>query len=393
MKKRICMIVYSDYFWDARPRREAETLSALPGYRVTVLALKTTVRPRTYDLDGVNVVEMDETQYCGKSKFRYMLSYIKFMTLSFSTCTKLFISRKVDIVHVHNMPNFLLLAGIVPRLFGNKLILDVHDTVPETFMVKFNTSRQMLFKSLCLEESLSCALAHEIICVNHVQRDVLVKRGIPLEKMHICMNVPDHKRFNSKNTKKTGKRDHSGFRMVYHGTIVKRLGIDLAIEAVARLINKIPDLEFHIWGKSGDDLDEFVALSEELGVKDKIYFLSKGVPLENLPSKLSGMDLGVVGNRKNIATELMLPVKMLEYIALGIPVVVPRLKGIEYYFSDEMVSYYEPENVDSMAGAVLRLYKDRSMRKKQAEKAKAFLDQYGWKKHQMGLIGLYESLY
>jgi glycosyltransferase involved in cell wall biosynthesis len=392
MKKNVCMIVYTDYCADTRVRREAETLAAMSQHNVIVLALKESALPHTYDIDGVKVIEVTESKYCGKNKFRYVCSYIKFTALSFFVCTKLFVLRQVDIVHVHNMPDFLVFAGLVPRLLGKKLILDVHDSVPETYMVKFNASRPLLFKFLCLEESLSCALAHEIICVNHVQRDVLVKRGIPLEKMHICMNVPDHKRFNSKNTKKTGNRDHSGFRMVYHGTIVKRLGIDLAIEAVARLINEIPDLEFHIWGKSGDDLDEFVALSEELGVQDRVYFLSKGVPLENLPSRLSGMDLGVVGNRKNIATELMLPVKMLEYIALDIPVVVPRLKGIEYYFSDEMVSYYEPENVDSMAGAVLRLYKDRSMRKKQAEKAKAFLDQYGWEKHRMGLINLYKEL-
>ena len=386
------MIVYTDYSADTRVRREAETLAAMSQHNVIVLALKESALPRTYDIDGVKVIELTEPKYCGKNKLRYVCSYIKFTALSFFVCTKLFVLRQVDIVHVHNMPDFLVFAGLVPRLFGKKLILDVHDTVPETFMVKFNTSRPMLFKSLCFEESISCALAHKIICVNHVQRDVLVKRGISLEKMHICMNVPDHKRFNSKNTKKTGNRDHSGFRMVYHGTIVKRLGIDLAIEAVARLINEIPALEFHIWGKSGDDLDEFVALSEELGIKDRIYFLSKSVSLENLPSKLLGMDLGVVGNRKNIATELMLPVKMLEYISLGIPVVVPRLKGIEYYFSDEMVCYYEPENVDSMASAILKLYKDKSMRKKQAEKAKAFLDQYGWEKHRMGLIGLYESL-
>lgn len=392
MKKNVCMIVYTDYCADTRVRREAETLAAMSQHNVIVLALKESALPHTYDIDGVKVIEVTESKYCGKNKFRYVCSYIKFTALSFFVCTKLFVSRQVDIVHVHNMPDFLVLAGLVPRLLGKKLILDVHDSVPETYMVKFNASRPLLFKSLCLEESLSCALAHKIICVNHVQRDVLVKRGIPLEKMHICMNVPDHKRFNSKNTKKTGNRNHSGFRMVYHGTIVKRLGIDLAIEAVARLINEIPDLEFHIWGKSGDDLDEFVALSEELGVQDRVYFLSKGVPLENLPSRLSGMDLGVVGNRKNIATELMLPVKMLEYIALDIPVVVPRLKGIEYYFSDAMVSYYEPENVDSMAGAVVRLYKDRSMRKKQAEKAKAFLDQYGWEKHRMGLINLYKEL-
>lgn len=392
MKKKICMIVYTDYLADARVRREAETLAGLPEYSVIVIALKKGSLPHSYCIDGVRVLEMNEAKYCGKNKFKYILSYIKFMTLGFFACTKLFIAEQVDIIHVHNMPDFLVFAGLVPRLFGKKLILDVHDSIPETYLVKFNTNSTTLFKMLCLEEFVCCALAHKIICVNHVQRDVLAKRGIPLEKMCISMNVPDHKRFNSRNMRKTESRGSAGFSMVYHGTIVKRLGIDLAIEAVARLLHEIPDFEFHIWGKSGDDLDEFIWLSKELGVEDRVHFLIGGVPFEKLPSRLAHMDIGIVGNRKNIATELMLPVKMLEYIALGIPVVVPRLKGIEYYFSDDMVCYFEPENVDSMASAILKLYKDKSLRKMQAEKAKTFLDQYGWEKHQMAFINLYKEL-
>ncbi len=71
------------------------------------------------------------------------------------------------------------------------------------------------------------------------------------------------------------------------------------------------------------------------------------------------MDIGVVGNRRSAAGDLMLPVKLLEYVSLGIPAVVPRLKAIEHYFSDEMVAFYEPDNVDSLADAILRLHARR----------------------------------
>jgi glycosyltransferase involved in cell wall biosynthesis len=104
------------------------------------------------------------------------------------------------------------------------------------------------------------------------------------------------------------------------------------------------------------------------------------------------MDLGVVANRKNIATELMLPVKMMEYIALGIPVAASRLRAIEYYFDDEMVGYFEPESVDSLAERILALYRDPSRRRNQAEKARAFLERYGWEKHQFELLNLYRDL-
>ncbi|WP_390492043.1 hypothetical protein, partial [Staphylococcus pseudintermedius] len=68
------------------------------------------------------------------------------------------------------------------------------------------------------------------------------------------------------------------------------------------------------------------------------------------------MDVGIIPNRKDSATDLMLPVKMLEYVAMGISVVAPRLKAIEHYFSDDMVSYFQPEDSNSMANAILGLY-------------------------------------
>ena len=104
------------------------------------------------------------------------------------------------------------------------------------------------------------------------------------------------------------------------------------------------------------------------------------------------MDLGVIGNRKGNATELMFPVKMLEYVALEIPIVASRLRCIEHYFSEDMITYFEPENVNSLADAILKLYLDESKRKKQAKAAKKYLEKYGWEKHKMDLINLYRNL-
>ena len=148
--KNICMIVYTEYLSDTRVRREAETLAALPEFNVTVLSLNTGVNSSSYDVDGVKVVEMKEKKYCGKSQVQYLLSYFKFMLMSFLCCVRFFISKKIDVIHVHNMPNFLVFAGIVPRLFGKRLVLDVHDSVPETYMAKFNAYNPLLFWAVFL---------------------------------------------------------------------------------------------------------------------------------------------------------------------------------------------------------------------------------------------------
>jgi len=385
------MIVYTDYPTDTRVRREAETLALLPEYNVSVLSLKEGEAPLTYDLDGVHVIELNEKKYCGKSQTRYVLSYVKFLMLSFIRCAKFFFQRKIDIVHVHNMPNFLVFSAFIPRVFGKKIILDIHDSVPETYATKFSGLGRLLFRLLCIEELLSCAFANRIICVNHVQSDVLIQRGIPEEKITISMNVLDHRKFKSVSANHGRKRSLSGFRAVYHGTIAMRLGIDLILRAIAHLKNKIPDLEFHVWGRGGDDLDEILIILNQLGIQDKVHF-NDAIPMDALIPKLLDMSIGIIGNRRSVATELMLPVKLLEYVALGIPVVAPRLKAIQYYFTEEMVTYYEPEDVDSMAEAILKLYENPSLRKAQAEKAKTFLDKYGWEKHKMDLINLYKQL-
>jgi glycosyltransferase involved in cell wall biosynthesis len=223
--------------------------------------------------------------------------------------------------------------------------------------------------------------------VNDIQREVLVKRGIPSSQITVLMNVPDYTifRFNPKKVEPFDKK--GSFNMVYHGTIERMLGIDLAIQAVSRLRDKIPGLHFYILG-GGKHFDEFRQLSKNLGIEDRIHFMGS-YPLENLPAFLKDMDLGIIPNRKNRATELMLPVKLLEYVAIGIPVVSARLKTIEHYFSDDMISYYEPENVDSMANAILALFEDDTKRHQQAANATTFLERFGWQMHQMELRKLY----
>lgn len=391
-KKNVVMIAYSNYLADARIRREAETLASTGEYEVTVLALNNGQEGKSYTHKRVSVRELKTSKYRGKRTFRYIASYLRFMSGAFSICNKMFMGGKVWAFHVHNMPNFLILSAIIPHFLGGKLILDIHDLVPETYSTKFKTlSNGLLFKLLCLEERLSCKLANKIICTNHMQREMLMKRGVDSRKIVISMNVPDPKIFEPREINEIGDKGGRGFKLVYHGTLAKRLGIDLAIQAVARLIDEIPDLEFYVLG-DGDDREEFEELARTLRVDERVHFTGM-IRLDELPRVLRGMDLGIVPNRKNIATELMLPVKMMEYTALEIPVVVPRLKTIDYYFSNEMVRYFDSDDVDSMANAILGLYRDGCKRKSQVQMAKIFLERYGWEKHQHELLDLYENLH
>ena len=390
--KNVVMIVYTDYHLDARVRREAETLARTGRFRVSVLTLKRGEKPGVFELQGVHVAEVNEKKYSGKSKFGYVFSYLRFLVLCLGRCTRLLFNGEVDIIHVHNMPDILVFAAAVPRLFGRKLILDIHDSMPETYLAKFTGNASLPYKLLCIEESVSAALAHRVVCVNHVQQEVLEGRGIPFDKITISMNVPDPLFFPAGDGPVPAESTNNTFRMVYHGTIAERLGVDLTVQAVARLSDRIPGLQFHLWSKPGPALDAIEQLSRSLNVGDRVRILRGGVALERLSQELKIMNIGIVSNRRSVATDLMLPVKMLEYIALGIPVVAPTLKCIRYYFTEDMVTFFEPGNVDSMAGAITALYQDPARRQQQAQNARAFLDRYGWENHKNDLIAMYDNL-
>jgi glycosyltransferase involved in cell wall biosynthesis len=387
--RHVCMIAYTNYAIDARVRREAEALAS-QGYRVRCLTTKNGPKRERFVLNGVEVRELSVQKFRGKSTLSYISSYLRFLVVSSAACLRLMIAGELDVVHVHNLPDFLAFAGLLPRLAGRRVVLDVHDSVPETFASKFS-GHPAIQKALYLEERLSARVAHKVICVNHPQRDALVARGIPASKTFISMNVPDPTIFKRPSVEGVPTAPGKYFNLVYHGTMAERLGVDLIIQAVAVLRDRIPCLRLHLWGH-GDDLDRFQRLAGELGIGHLVFFKPKGFALEQLPAQLASMNLGVVGNRQNAATDLMLPVKLMEFVSQGIPAVVPRLKTIEHYFSDDMVTYYEPESVQSLAHAIYRLYSEPERRSTQAVHANAFLSEYGWERQGAEFVNFYQQL-
>jgi glycosyltransferase involved in cell wall biosynthesis len=382
------MIVYTRYATDARVRREAETLAS-NGFRVLCLTNREGAEPRRYVLEGVEVRELSVPKYRGKSHSAYVGSYARFLGAASAECLRVQRAGRLDVVHVHNLPDFLVAAALIPRLRGAKVVLDVHDSIPETFASKFSHDN-IRWPILCLEEKLSALVAHRVICVNHPQRDTLVARGLPASKTFVSMNVPDPRIFTPRDRERE-VREEGPLNLVYHGTMVARLGVDLVIQAVHALRERIPGLQLHLWG-GGDDLDTFRALAQRLNVIDCVHFRPEGYPLTDLPARLEAMDIGVVGNRRTVAGELMLPVKLLEYVALGIPAVAPRLRTISHYFADDMVSYYEPDDVGSMADAIYRLHAQPQLRRDQPSRAADFLREYGWDRQGPELVAFYEGL-
>jgi glycosyltransferase involved in cell wall biosynthesis len=370
-KVKVCMVAYAYYLNDARIKSYVRTLED-QGHSVDVIALKA---------DGESAVEQHAAgtifrlmgKYQGQSTLMYAWSYLRFLLKSSLFLARRCFRQQYDVVHVHNMPNALVFATIAPKVAGARILLDVHDLMTAIYMTKFNSAETSLpVGVLKLEQRISAMFADHVVCADHNQQDYLVEHcGIARPKTTVLMNLPNVELF-----KAISKVKRDGlFRIVYHGTIAHRLGIDLIVKAMAKIADRIP-AQLWIYG-TGDYLPEVLALASKLRLEEKIHFSRTFFPVERIPNMVCGMDLGIIGNRCNVACDrYMLPVKLLEYVYLGVPVVVPRLKVIARYFDDTMVQFYEPENVDQLADAVVELFHDREKRERLTRGASSFYQKH-----------------
>jgi glycosyltransferase involved in cell wall biosynthesis len=366
------MLAYSQYAGDARIKCYVRTLTD-QGHSVDVVSLKEKDAPTVEPLPTGTVFRVT-TKYQGQSKFLYAWSYLRFQLAAMLLLARRTFGHRYEVVHVHNMPNLLIFAACIPKLTGARLLLDVHDLMAVNYMAKFNVGENSIpVNVLNFEQRISAAYADHVICADHNQRDYLADRcRVPQQKITVLMNLPNTELFRLTHAQE--KKDDV-FRIVYHGTIAYRLGIDLFLRAMAKLPEELP-IELWIYG-AGDYLDEVVALSTQLKLDRKVHFSRSFFPVEQISTIVSGMDLGIIGNRRNIACDkYMLPVKLLEYVYLGIPVVAPRLEVICRYFDDTMIRFYEPENVDQMTDSILQLYREKAERERLAHAAARFYEEH-----------------
>ena len=383
---KICMIAYTRYASDPRVRREAEALAAR-GDRVDFICVEEQDKsaPRIYG--GVRLYPIAASRYQGDSTVSYLAIYFSFLVRSFLLVTRLYFKNRYDIIQVHTMPDFLVFAALVPKLFGARIILDVHDLMPELYECKFGPERRRPFiRLITWMERRSIGFAHRAIAVHVPHRDALVHHGNALEKFTVLLNVPDPGIFERNGAVRSDDR----FRLIYHGTIARRHGLEVALRAVARVKDKIPTLEFLVIG-GGDDLPRIKGLVEQLGLQKSVRFLGT-MPVEQLPKHLVQADVGLVPILHDAFTRYMLPLKLMEYARMGIPAIVSDTETIRAYFDPQMVRYCKPGDEADLAQAILELYLDPSRRKRLVDAVARFNSQYNWDQQKKVYYGLVDEL-
>jgi glycosyltransferase involved in cell wall biosynthesis len=373
-----CMVVHAYYpHNESRVEREAMAL-VKRGLGVDVICLRATGEPAMDMTDGVHIYRLPVRRHRGSGLVLQLLEYLSFLILAFFKLIGLNARRRYSTVQVHNLPDFLVFAALGPKMSGAKIILDLHDLMPEFFAASSGHSMSSLpVRLLVWQEQLSCRFANHVITVTNSWRETLIKRGVSPTKVSVVMNLPDSRIFYRNNAAEVDAADENSFRLIYHGTLSYRYGVDLLLHSISSLQGQIPGIELMIHGQ-GEYLDELLELHKSLDLGDRVYFSTNYMPITDLPRMIQSANVGIVPYRRNIFTDGILPTKLMEYVALGVPVVAARTPIIEEYFNEDMLQFFIPEDVEDLANSILALHQDRDKLARLAKNANEFNQTYHW---------------
>jgi glycosyltransferase involved in cell wall biosynthesis len=275
--------------------------------------------------------------------------------------------EKIDVVQVCNLPDILVFAAIIQKLKKRRIIVDMHEIMPEFFMSKFGVCREsFIVKMLVFVERISLLFADEVMTVNEPIKKIFEKRAIPGRSIEVVMNTMDESTGG-----RVGKKDHCGFNCVYHGTITELYGLDMALLGFSKAFEHAGDMLFHIFGE-GPELRKLRWLARDLGVERNVVFHGH-VPYQEMMQRLGEMDLGILALRKDVFLNLSFSNKLAEYIFLKIPVVTSDLDSVKYYFGEDQILYYESGNAEDLSRKILYAYLNRE---KIGAMSEAALDRY-----------------
>jgi glycosyltransferase involved in cell wall biosynthesis len=362
----ICQIVQNVYDIDPRVRRKTEAL-VKAGYSVDVLALRPTDGQKSYTVDGVNV----RTITLGKKRgslVRYFFEYAVFFFWVMLRAPWQMLWRKYAVIDVNTLPDFLIFAPFLARWMGAKLVLDMHEITPEFYMSKYHVAESSsIIRAMTYLERISMRFADHVLTVNDSIENLLVSRGLSRAKSTVIMNAANESRFAGYLNESTSS-DNRRFVMIYHGTLTRIYGLDIAIEAFALAHKEMSGAELWILG-SGSERKLLDRVAQDRGIADKVKLVGQ-VPADMIAGWLSQASAGILPLRRDVFLDFAFPNKLGEFIVMGRPVLMSRLRAIEHHFSGDALAYFEPENPADLARQMIQLYRDPQLRARLVARAK-----------------------
>jgi glycosyltransferase involved in cell wall biosynthesis len=392
---RLLMILHDFYPEESRVVAEARAAAAA-GFEVDVLALRGPDERARETLDGVEVIRMPVEHRHGASAVALGAEYAKSTLIASVKAARLSLRRRYDIVHVHNPPDFLVVAATGPRLRGAKTIVDFHDLTADMYMMRFGNRRGSLTdKALHFVERAAARSADAVITVHEPYREQLARNGVRKDKITVVMNSLDERVLDADHAAPTGRPAHGPaddlFRVVHHGTITPHYGVELIVEAVAQARERVPNVRLELYG-AGDALPTVIARIDSLGLADVSTVVPRFLRQEEVLARVHDASVGVAANLPIPLNRFALPTKLLEYVALGIPAIAPDLPTIRSHFGDDEITYFAAGDSSALADAIVAVATNPGEAAERARSAHSRYQAYRWAENEAAYTGLLRRL-
>jgi len=374
------MVVHAYYEKDARVRRYAESLAAL-GHDVEVIALRDPGTEKVELLDGVTVRRVPLARKRGGLP-RYLWEYLCFFVLATLWLCRGCMRGRYDLVHVHNMPDFLVFTALVPKLLGAFVVLDVHDLMPEVYASKFGVDlAHPGIIPLRVQEVAAHLFADRVIFATEFFRSLAIERGtVAPESSFSVVNAAELRIFDAERYPWVGPGTGE-FHLLYLGTVSDRHGVDQIVRALPLLRDQIPGLLFVLYPRfaegEGKPLEALEALARELGVRDLLEIRSP-VPLGQVPVVMSRSSVGLFTPHLDVHIDIALSLKVPEYVAMGLPIVTTRTTIMTSLFDENEVLMFEDDDTQELASCILRLHREPELGRELALRATRFQAEHSW---------------
>jgi glycosyltransferase involved in cell wall biosynthesis len=304
------------------------------------------------------------------SLFQYPLEYLLFFVCAFVLVSFLALRHRYRVVQVDTLPDFLVFVAWVPRWRGARVVLYMYELMPEMAAARLRVGRRHALVRLAYWlEGAATAWADGVITVSDRFSRVLEGRGVEPGKLCVVTNA--HPLVTA-----TGRSPLQAPALVTQATLIERYGVHVAIEALGRLRAEWPSLRLYIFGK-GESQPRLERLVQELGLAGQVCFRGF-LPWREAMAEIQGATIGIVPIISDGYGDLVLPNKLFELVALGIPTACSCLPGITEHFPPDSLAYFSPGHAQGLAAQVDWLLHHPEDARQQAARARQAMIGLSW---------------
>ena len=391
-KKRKILIIVENLPvpFDTRVWQEATTLAA-NGYTVSVICPKGkgyTAEEET--LDGVHIFR-HALPAEGNGALGYFREYGSALREELRLAKKVYREIGFDVIHGCNPPDDIYLVASRFKKYGVKYVFDHHDICPELFEAKFGSTKGLLYKSQVWLERQTYRHCTFAFVTNESYRRIAIERdGMKPERVIVLRSGPRLERLKQLPPDPSIRRGYP-YMVGYLGVIGQQEGVEYILQAAQYIKARENDVFWGIVG-GGPHLEALKKQAHEMGLDDCVELTGR-VPDEEMLRYLNTADVCVNSDTYNAMNDKSTMNKVLEYMALGKPIV--QFDLTEGRFSAQEASLYAARNdaVD-MARQIRRLLDDPALRERMGRFGRErIVGELSWDKTSRALLEGYEKFF